>query len=195
MGPIVTTPNVISLVRLALIPVFLWLLFGRDDPVAAAWLFGFIGATDWVDGFLARKLDQVSKVGEFLDPLADRIAVVAALAGGWIHGELPAWFAAAILAREVAFGFGALYIGLKARTKLEVRRLGKLATLLVYAGVGLLFLGFGADIDWLKWAGWAAGIPGLVLYYVVAVSYFTDLRRTVAQVGQYPVMSPGKGAR
>ncbi|MBP1632754.1 MAG: phosphatidylglycerophosphate synthase, partial [Acidobacteria bacterium] len=67
-GRILTIPNVISLARLAMVPLFLWLLFGADSPLAAGLLLGAIGATDWVDGFLARRLNQVSELGKLLDP-------------------------------------------------------------------------------------------------------------------------------
>ncbi len=176
---LLTVPNLISIARLALIPVFLWLLLGRDDPVAAGWLLGLIGATDWIDGVLARRLGQVTELGKFLDPLADRIAVVAGLIGGMIAGVLPAWFALAILVREGLVGVGALYLGLAARAKLAVRRLGKIATLLVYAGVAWLFIGRGGDVEWVEWLGWIAGVPGLVLYYWVGFQYFADLKGTL----------------
>ena len=88
-----TIPNLISLVRLALVPVFLWLVFAKNNVVGAGWLLGLIGSTDWIDGYLARRLGQVSKVGEFLDPLADRLAVAAAVVAGLMEGILPAWFA------------------------------------------------------------------------------------------------------
>ncbi len=181
MATVLTIPNLVSLTRLSLIPVFLWLLLGKDDPVAAGWLFGVIGATDWVDGFLARRLGQVSEIGKFLDPLADRIAVFAALVGGIIAGVLEPWFAWAILVREALVGVGALWVAARGRTKLPVRRLGKVATLLVYAGVGFLFLGYGGDWDWVKVLGWATGIPGLALYYVVGLAYLDDARRAVAR--------------
>ena len=70
-GPILTVPNVISAVRVAMVPLFLWLLFGADTPLAAGLLLGGIGATDWIDGFLARKLHQVSELGKMLDPIAE----------------------------------------------------------------------------------------------------------------------------
>ena len=70
-----TIPNGISFGRLLLVPWFVWLVFVPEDYTAAGLLLGFIGGTDWIDGYLARRLNQVSKVGEFLDPLADRLAV------------------------------------------------------------------------------------------------------------------------
>ena len=175
-----TVPNLISLIRLLLIPLFLWLLFARDDPAAAGWLLGFIGATDWVDGFLARRLGQVSKVGEFLDPLADRLAVAAAVIGGLIAGVLPALIGIPLIVREAAVAIGALVIGLKAGAKLTVRNLGKLATLLLYFAVAGFFVGEGTPFEPLVVTGWVLGVPGLVLYYVVGVQYLGDARRLVS---------------
>jgi cardiolipin synthase len=156
----------------------LWLLIGRDNPVGAGWMLGLIGSTDWIDGFLARRLHQVSKVGEFLDPMADRLAVGAALVGGLITGDLPAWFAVAVLAREVLVAVAALYLGLRYRRKVTVRRLGKLATLGIYFALGWFLVG--VNTGWVEVAAWTVGIPALVLYYVVAFQYMGDLRRQVA---------------
>ena len=175
-----TVPNLVSLIRLALVPVFLWLVIGRENVAGAGWLLAFIGATDWIDGYLARRLDQVSKVGEFLDPLADRVAVGAAVVAGLIEGVLPGWFAWAIIVREVLIGIGAFALGLMARAKLEVRRLGKLATLLLYASVAWCYIGRGSDFDPLVWAAYVVGVPGIVAYYVVSWQYVTDMRRTIA---------------
>jgi cardiolipin synthase len=177
---VLTIPNLISAVRLLLVPVFLWLLLGRENVAGAGWLLGVIGSTDWVDGYLARRLGQVSKVGEFLDPLADRLAVVSAVVGGWIAGVLPPWFALALLAREVLIGVGALIVGVKVGAKLTVRSLGKLATLLLYAAIAWLFLAEGHELAWLEAVAWVVGIPGLVLYYVVGAQYFDDARKLLA---------------
>lgn len=172
-----TIPNLISLLRLGLIPVFLWLLIGRDNPVGAGLLLGLIGSTDWVDGYLARRLNQVSEVGKVLDPLADRLAVVTAVIAGLVTGDLPAWFAWALIVRESLVGVGALYVALRGHTSLAVREMGKLATLLLYVSVSWFFVGAG-------WSpgiviAWIAGIPGLVLYYVVAVQYAGDAAATI----------------
>ncbi len=172
-----TIPNLISLIRLALIPVFIWLLIGRDNPFAAGWLLGVIGATDWVDGYLARRLDQVSEVGKILDPLADRIAVAAAVIGGLITGDLPLWFAWTLIVREVLVGIGAVIIALRGHTSLEVRRMGKLATLLLYAAVAWFFVG--TEWELVHYAAWIVGIPGLILYYVVAFQYAGEGLRAI----------------
>jgi cardiolipin synthase len=156
----------------------LWLLIGRDNPVGAGWMLGLIGSTDWIDGFLARRLNQVSKVGEFLDPMADRLAVGAALIGGLITGDLPRWFAVAVLAREVLVAAAGLYLGLRYRRKVTVRRLGKLATAGVYFALGWFLVG--VNTGWVQAAAWTVGIPALVLYYLVAFQYTRDLRQQVA---------------
>jgi cardiolipin synthase len=177
---ILTIPNIISFVRLLLIPVFLWLLLGADEVAAAGWLLGVIGATDWVDGYLARRLGQVTELGKLLDPVADRLAVVSALIGGLIAGVLPAWFAGALLVREALIAAGALYLGAAVGSKLAVRSLGKLATLMLYAAIAWLFIGIGTPWPWLETLAWIVGIPGLILYYVVGVQYFIDARRFIA---------------
>jgi cardiolipin synthase len=177
---VLTVPNLVSLVRLALVPVFVWLVLGEDNVAGAGWLLGLIGATDWIDGYLARRLDQVSKVGEFLDPLADRLAVAVAVVVGLTEGILPSWFAWAIIVREALIGAGALVVGVKAGAKLQVRRLGKLATLMLYAAVAWFYVGRGADFDPLIWGAYLVGVPGIVAYYVVGVQYMTEARAVIA---------------
>jgi cardiolipin synthase len=181
MSQLWNIPNVISLIRLALIPVFVWLVVAGDYGWAGV-LLGVIGSTDWIDGYLARRLGQVTEVGEFLDPLADRIAVVVAVVAGLLTGVLPAWFAFGLLVRELLIAGGALYGWSHGVAKLEVRYLGKLATLLLYVAVTLFYLGAGfAPLAWMVVAGVIVGLPGLVIYYWVAVQYFFDMRKAVAQ--------------
>lgn len=187
MRALLNVPNTVSLVRLALIPLFLYLLFGRDDPAGAGWLLAFIASTDWVDGYLARRLDQVTEFGKLLDPVADRLAVLVAVIGGWIAGILPPWFAIALIARETLIGLGAIVIGVRAGSKLAVRPLGKLSTLLLYAAIAWLYIGKGAPYDPLVWAAWSVGIPGLVIYWVVGFQYFDDARRLLQQPDPSPV--------
>ena len=159
----------------------LWLLIGRDNPVGAGWMLGLIGSTDWIDGYLARRLDQVSKVGEFLDPMADRLAVGAALIGGLITDDLPTWFAIAVLVREGLVAVAGLYLGLRYRRKVIVRRLGKLATLGIYSAIGWFLVG--VNTTWVQVLAWSIGLPALVAYYVVAFQYMGDLRQQVDSAG------------
>jgi cardiolipin synthase len=187
---IFTIPNLVSVVRIGLVPLFLWLLLASDRPAAAGVLLGVIGATDWVDGFLARRLDQVSEVGKFLDPLADRLAVAAAVIGGWISGALPPWFAAALITREAVVGSGALLMAAR-RERLEVRYLGKLSTFLLYFSIPAFFVYAGTGGSFFRALAWGSGVPGLALYWLVAVQYIGDMRR-IASGRSADVSSPDR---
>lgn len=173
---IFTLPNIISMIRIAAVPLLAWLLLGRDDPVAAGWLLGAIGSTDWIDGWLARRLDQITELGKFLDPAADRLAVAVAVIGGWVSGHLPWPVALAIIVREAIITIGALIVAVRARSKLEVRYLGKVATFGVYFAVPFFFLYSGTGWAWQAWVAWGFVVPSLVMYYVVAIQYIGDVR-------------------
>jgi cardiolipin synthase len=181
MSSVFNVPNTISFIRLALIPVFIWLVFWQEEYGWAGVLLGIIGATDWIDGYIARRYNQVTELGKFLDPLADRIAVVVAVIAGLIVGVIPAWFAIALIVRELVIGVGALYGWMNGVTKLDVRFLGKAATLALYFAVAGFYLGVGFDVDWLVWFAYLSGIPGLVMYYWVAFQYLGDMRSAIAQ--------------
>ena len=172
-----TVPNLISALRLAGVGVFLWLLFGRDDPVAAGILILVIGWTDWLDGVLARKLNQVSEIGKFLDPLADRLAIAAAVIGGMIAEVVPWSLGGALVIREALVALGAVLLGLRLRDKLDVRDMGKVATFILYGAIPSFYLAAG-DVggDVFLWLGWGFGVIGLVLYYWVGVQYAFDIR-------------------
>lgn len=174
---ILTIPNLISAIRISLVPVFLWLLLGREDYVAAGLLIGGVGATDWVDGYLARRLGQVSELGKMLDPVADRLAVAAAVIGGWISGTVPAWFAAALLVREVLVGTGTLLLAVRTGKKIAVRTLGKRATFAIYFAIPSFIVYAGGASEFFHWFAYVVGIPGLILYWVVAFYYLADIRR------------------
>lgn len=178
MRDLFNVPNTISLIRLALIPGFVWLVV-IDEFAWAGVLLGIIGATDWVDGFLARKLGQVTEIGKFLDPLADRIAVAVAVIAGLISGALPAWFAWALIVREGLVGIGAIYGWRNGVTKLEVRFLGKTATLMLYFAISAFYFWTGTDIDFFAWFAYSVGTVGLIFYYWVAVGYAGDMRTAI----------------
>ncbi|HEX6311131.1 MAG TPA: CDP-alcohol phosphatidyltransferase family protein, partial [Acidimicrobiia bacterium] len=94
-----TVPNLISVGRLVCVPLFLWLLFGEDRLVAAAILLAVLGATDWVDGWIARHFDQGSELGKVLDPTADRVLLVAAVVALLVEGSVPIVVGVVVLAR------------------------------------------------------------------------------------------------
>ncbi len=182
MNNAVNIPNAVSVVRLLLIPVFVWLVLIEQTAWAGV-LLGVIGATDWIDGYLARRLDQVTEVGKMLDPIADRLAVAVAVVLGLVVGVLPAWFGWAIIIREIVIGVGAAYGWTKGVRRLDVRWLGKTATLLLYVAVATFYLADGLGWDWLWWGSVAVGLPGVILYYVVAFEYFGDMQKAIATSG------------
>lgn len=178
-----TAPNVFTLVRLCCIPLFLWLLFGRDNRAGAAFLLGGLGATDWVDGWLARRFNQVSEFGKMFDPTVDRLMFIVAITGIIVDGAAPLWFCWLVVAREVAVGgtvaICTLFLGME---RFDVTWWGKTATfLLMFAVPGFML---GASDFWghtgFEVASWILGIPGLVLSYYTAVAYLPIIRRSLA---------------
>lgn len=176
-------PNAFTLFRLLLLPVFLWVLFGLEDRAAAAWMLGVLGATDWVDGYLARRLGQVSEFGKVFDPTVDRLLFLVATTAIIIDGSIPLWFALAVLAREVLVGLMmAIATVVYKMPRIDVTYLGKLATfLLMFAVPGFLM----GNSDMPGAAGfevvaWVLGIPGLILSYWTAIAYIPQVRQAVA---------------
>jgi cardiolipin synthase len=172
-------PNAVSVLRLLLIPVFVWLVLLEETAWAGA-LLSVIGATDWIDGYIARRFDQVTEIGKMLDPIADRLAVAVAVILGLITGVLPWAFGWAIIIREIVIAIGAAYGWSRGVRRLDVRWLGKLATFLLYFSITTFYIADGLDMKLLWWAAIGTGVPGLVTYYVVAFSYLGDMRSAVA---------------
>jgi cardiolipin synthase (CMP-forming) len=180
---ILTLPNLVTLVRLACLPVFLWLLFGVEDRAAAAWLLAALGATDWVDGYLARHMHQVSDVGKILDPVADRLLFLVGAGGILIDGSVPVWFAVVVLVRELVVGGTTLILAALGARRIDVTWYGKAGTFFLMMSFPL-FLGSHSDIWWADFAGfaaWATGIPGLVLSLYSAALYVPLARRALAE--------------
>lgn len=178
---ILTIPNLVSFVRLLGIPVFWWALLVEDNIPLAAWLMFGIGWTDWIDGYLARKLNQVSKLGKVLDPVADRLLIASSLIGGLIAGVLPVWFGWGLIAREVVVGLMALYLAFRGAGTIEVRWLGKTATFALYGAIPAFYLvAAGVARPLLEPIAWGLGIIGLSLYWWVAVLYVGDSRAKLA---------------
>lgn len=184
---IITVPNLISLIRLAAIPVFLWLVLGAEDVAGATILFAIIAGTDWVDGFLARRLDQVTKLGKTLDPVADRLMIAAAVIAGLIAAIVPPVIGITLMVREVYMAVIALWLASRRGGTLEVRWLGKVATFVVYSSIGWFYM---AEIPFLEVLtlplAWIAGIGGLIMYWITAIQYTSDARRVVSELESRP---------
>lgn len=179
---LLTVPNGVTLLRLCCIPVFLWLLFGRDSRLGAGLLLGVLGATDWVDGWLARSLGQVSEFGKMFDPTVDRLLFIVAIAAIIVDGSAPAWFCWIVIAREVAVG-GTVAIAtlLFDMARFDVTWWGKTATfLLMFAFPGFMLGAADFPLDWFFEAGaWVLGLPGLVLSLWTGVAYVPVIRRSL----------------
>jgi cardiolipin synthase len=180
---ILTIPNLFTLLRLACLPLFLYLLLGQGNRAAAAWLLGGLGATDWVDGYLARRLGQVSEFGKVFDPTVDRLLFIVALIAIIIDGAAPLWFCWAIVVREVFVGaMMAVATLVFHMPRIDVTWLGKLATFLLMFAVPGFLLGasdFPGNTGF-QVAAWLLGIPGLVLSWVTAVAYVPRVRAAIA---------------
>ena len=175
---ILTIPNLVTFVRLVGVGVFWWVLVVQDDIALAAWLIFIIGWTDWIDGYLARRLDQVSQLGKVLDPVADRLMIASAVVGGLIVGAIPVVVGILLLVREVAMGVVALYLAARGGGTIEVRYYGKVATFLLYGAIPGFYLADAGFLEWLmRPAAWLTAVVGIALYWYVAVLYVGDTRQ------------------
>lgn len=174
-----TIPNAITLARLACIPVFLVLIFGAENRVAAALLLAALGATDWVDGYAARRLGQVSEIGKVLDPAADRILFIVGVGGIIIDGSAPVWFSVLVVAREAVFGALMVLLTALGMKRFDVTYLGKCATFALMWAFPVFLMHAGVDSARTAWwvAAWVFAIPGLALSYYTAVAYIPSINR------------------
>jgi CDP-diacylglycerol---glycerol-3-phosphate 3-phosphatidyltransferase len=173
-APLARLPNALTVLRLALIPLFLGLMLA-DDPAnwAAGLVFAAAGITDQVDGFLARRWHVESQFGKVADPLADRLMIDAAAVMLWVTGRVPWYAAAVILVRDLIMVAGYKLV-VDRGYDFEVTRTGKLATWVLYAAVTLVLL-TDDGVDWPLWLFWL----GVALALVAAVQYVTKARREV----------------
>jgi cardiolipin synthase len=170
---ILTVPNLISLIRLGCIPIFLWLIFSEDDRFWAAALWGVVGATDWVDGWWARKFDVVSEFGKLIDPVTDRAVLIVGIFAVGIDGSVPWWLVIVTLAREVLVAIAGVILGALGGRRIEVTWWGKCATFGLYFAFPFLLAG-ASDVgaaDLLRWVGWGCAVPSLIYSYLSAAQY------------------------
>lgn len=191
---VLTVPNILSLIRLAGVPLFLWLLLERQSDVWAVVVLAIGGATDWLDGKLARSWHQRSRLGQVLDPLADRLYILATLVGFAIRAIVPWWLVVLLAARDVLM-FTTIWPSLRRRgfTSLPVHFLGKAATFALLYAFPLVLLGVG-DEFWhtvARVSGWAFVIWGAGLYWWSGLLY---IGQGVDVIRRFPLEASASGA-
>lgn len=180
MGRVLTVPNAISAARLLAVPVFGWLLLQGLD-LAAFILLVLASLSDFVDGWLARRLNQVSRLGILMDPVADRLyVVVAVLALAW-RDTVPWWVVVALLGRDVVLGVNLLVLRRNRVGTLPVHTIGKAATFALFWGFPLIILAEADAVTWARPLGWALLLWGLFLYWWAAGGYVQHARRELRE--------------
>ena len=183
---ILTIPNVISVLRLLCVPVFLWLLW-KPDPArrAAAVLLGVLGATDWIDGWIARHYNQGSELGKILDPTADRVLLVAAVIA-LLFEDLPfgvdvvLWI---VLIREVLIAVATIVLAAAGARRIDVVWAGKAGTLaIMFALPAFLLADVAPSVEvFFNLVGWGFAIAGIVLGYIAAAKYVPAARAALRE--------------
>jgi cardiolipin synthase len=178
---VLTVPNAITTVRLACVPVFCWLLFGAHRQTAAAALLAVLAATDFADGFAARRWNQVSNLGKVLDPVADRVLVATAVVSVIVQGAVPLWFGVATIVREGLVSVAVLVLAGLGAARIDVLWVGKAGTFGLMFAYPTFLLAHGTS-SWqhpFEVIAWVCGITGLVLAWMAAGSYITPARQAL----------------
>ena len=177
-----TIPNVISIARLGAVPIFVWLLLGEERRLAAAILLGVLGATDWVDGWVARRFNQTSELGKILDPTADRVMFLVAIFSMLLDNSVPVWFGVLTLIRESVVAIAALILAGFGAKALDVTWLGKTSSFGLMFAFPLFLLSAattGAQSDVYEVVAYCIGLPSLLLHYYAAFGYIPLARNAL----------------
>jgi cardiolipin synthase len=180
---ILTIPNILSFLRLLGVPLFLWQILVPEADGWAVALLIVSGITDWLDGVIARATGQISRLGQLLDPLADRLYIAATLLGLALRGIIPWWLVVALLGRDLVLALYLLALKRRGITGLPVHFLGKAATFCLLYAFPILLLGADATgtgltfPDVARTVGWAFAIWGTALYWWAGVLYVEQARR------------------
>lgn len=177
---VLTVPNVISLIRLLLVPV-VGVLIVQGHLIAAFVVLIGAGASDWLDGVIARRFNQTSKLGRFLDPSADRLFIFVTIVGLAYQDIIPWWLVVAIVAREVAVGASLPYMLRRGYAGFPVHVAGKAGTFALMYAFPLLLLGhIDGVVGTVAWViGWASALWGVYLYWAAGLIYLNQLRQVV----------------
>ena len=180
-----TVPNVFSVARLCFVPVFVWLLFAKDNRYGAAAVLGGLGATDWVDGYIARHFDQGSTLGKVIDPVADRVLLVVSVGSIIIDGSVPRLIGVAVVVREVIVSLAVVALALAGAKRIDVQWVGKAGTMGAMLAFPL-FLVSHSTANWHALANvlaWICIVPALAFSYYAAATY-VPIARTALRDGR-----------
>jgi cardiolipin synthase len=180
---IVTVPNAISLGRLLCVPIFLWLL-GEGEQIAAGVLLAVLGASDWVDGWIARRFDQGSELGKILDPVADRVLLITAGIALLIEGSVPVPVGVIVLAREAAISIAVLVLAAKGARRIDVQWSGKAGTLALMFAFPMFLLAdasSGTVHDVAVVGAWIFTVSGIAFSYFAALAYIPLARQALRE--------------
>ncbi|HJU96635.1 MAG TPA: CDP-alcohol phosphatidyltransferase family protein [Jiangellaceae bacterium] len=174
-----TIPNVLSFLRLLGVPLFLWLVLVREADGWAFLVLAVSAFTDYLDGKLARRWHQISRVGQVLDPLADRLYIFSTIVALTLREIIPLWFAVLLVGRDVFLAFLVPALRRRGLTVLPVHFLGKAATFCLLYALPLLLLGDGDGTLALlaRVFGWAFAVWGVGLYWWAGLIYAEQVRR------------------
>jgi cardiolipin synthase len=174
-----TVPNLLSGLRLLGVPLFLWLVLGPEADGWALVLLVVSGITDWLDGFLARRWNQLSVLGQLLDPIADRLYLLAVVVGLALRDVIPWWMAVLLPLRDVLLWGLVPLLRTRGYSSLPVHFIGKAATFCLLYAFPLLFLGDGdsSAAPLARVFGWAFAFWGIGLYWWAGVLYAWQVRR------------------
>lgn len=180
-----TVPNIISLARLAGVPVFMWLVLGLRSQAGDWWAVGLLaaaGVSDWLDGKIARAWNQQSRLGELLDPVADRLYIVATVTALAVRLIIPWWLVGVLAGRELVLGVVLVALWRAGYGPLKVSFVGKAATLALLYAFPLLFIGSHPTsyATLARVFGWAFALWGTALYWWAAVLYAEQARHLLA---------------
>ena len=186
-GPF-TVPNLLSAVRLLGVPLFLWLVLGPERDGLALVVLMVAGVTDFLDGYLARRLGQYSALGEILDPVADRLYILAVVVGLLLRDVIPLWVAVLLLLRDVFLWGLVPFLRTRGYSSLPVHFLGKAATFNLLYAFPLLLLGDGTGsvATLAQVCGWAFTIWGIGLYWWAGLLYGWQVFRLLRETERTP---------
>jgi len=178
-----TVPNAVTLLRLLCLPAFVWLLFARDNPFAAAVLLAALGATDWIDGYVARHFHQVSNFGKLFDPTVDRLLFFVGVVSIVVAGAAPLGLCIVVLVREVVVAGITVVLFVRKVEPVDVTWFGKAGTFALMVAFPL-FLAGSSDVSFaraLTAVAWIVGVPGVALSYYAALRYIPLWRARIAE--------------